>query len=540
MHHYVPLSPTTFLERTGRAFPEREAVVHAGESVCFGKLLQRARRLADVLHSLGVEYGDRVGLLSGNTLQTIEAHFAIPALGALIVSLNPWLPSKDIADQLSFCEATTLIVSEDFVNLHGDIFTTHCKLRNVIVFGASDEIDCGPMPVLNYEKCLAKASDRIALDQAIRSEFDPVAINFTSGTTGFPKGVLFSHRAAYLHAMGQVLMLGLNGSSRYLWTLPMFHVNGWGHMWATVAVAAPQIVISGNTPAEIKQIKAHGATHLAGAPRLVRSLVDKPGAESVLRNCTIMTGGAAPSPSLINQLADMGARLIHQYGLNETCGPYVVCEEQESWKHLPGQAVTEKRMRQGVAAIHAGTGLRVVDTDMRDVPADGTTLGEVIMAGNTVAIGYYNNSEATRKAFVEGWFHTGDMAVVHADNYIEIKDRIKDLIYVETEYGWENISSIEVENTISRYSGVKDVAVIGMSGGNNGKESTLLMAYLEKLPGSGVSEEELRQYCMQELAVYKRPHHFFFAEIPKTATGKVRKDLLLVDASARIDTLKNL
>lgn len=539
MHSFVPLSPTTFLERTGRTYPKREAIIYEGGSINFATLLQRTRQLTQVLNKLGVSYGDSVALMCENSLQAIEANFAIPASGAVIVSLNPWLPSKDLAAQLSFCEAKILITSDEFIKLHSDIFTKegNGKLQHVIAFGASVDLHSSSLPVLNYEECIKDARDDIALDQIIKSELDPIVINFTSGTTGFPKGVVFSHRAAYLHALGQVLMLNLNISSRYLWTLPMYHVNGWGHIWTNVAVAATQIVISRTAAAEIQQIKKFGATHIAGAPRIVRSIIDEPDAKTVLQNCTIITGGAAPSPVLVNQLDEMGIRLIHQYGLNETCGPYVVCEEQDDWRELSREARTEKRIRQGVAAIHAGTGLRVVDAAMRDVPADGVTLGEVIMAGNTVAIGYYNNNEATQKAFVNGWFHSGDMAVVHDDNYIEIKDRIKDLIYVETEYGWENISSIEVENVIGRYKEIKDVAVIGLPVNDDTKEGTVLIAFLEKLPNSEVSEEELRQYCTEELAEYKRPHYFFFATIPKTVTGKVKKDLLVVDASARIDAL---
>lgn len=548
MHCFVPLSPTSFLERAGRAFPKRDALILDDCSISFEMLLKRTRQFAQVLAGLGIIYGDKVALISENSFQSIEANFAVPATGGVIVSLNPWLPSKELTAQLAFCEAKVLIISGEFYKTHTDIFTCQTgpgralfnKLKHVVVFGEIDDAHEHGFKVYNYEALLKDANDNIPLDRAVKSELDPIAINFTSGTTGLPKGVMFSHRAAYLHALGQVLMLDIKVSSRYLWTLPMYHVNGWGHIWTNIAVGATQIIIPRNNTPDLKDIKKFGVTHLAGAPRLVRYLIEESNAENILKNCTVITGGSAPTSTLISRFEEIGARLIHQYGLNETCGPYVVCEEQDDWEELPRQTRIEKKIRQGVAAIHAGTGLRVVDSSMCDVPMDGMSLGEIIMSGNTVALGYFNNQEATQKAFVDGWFHSGDMAVVHSDGYIEIKDRIKDLIYTETEYGWENISSIEVENVIGKYKEIKDVAVVGLPANDKTKESAVLIAFLEKSSNSSINVEELRKYCARELAEYKRPHYFFFTEIPKTVTGKVRKDLLVLDASARIGSLSQI
>ncbi|MFT4928226.1 MAG: fatty-acyl-CoA synthase [Phenylobacterium sp.] len=542
-HCFVQLSPTTLLERSGRAFPTREAVFHNGGSVTFSQLLNRSRRLAQSLRDLGVKHGDCVGFLSENKLQSIEVHFGIPATGGIIVSMNPWLPSADIADQIDYTQVKVLLVSDKFAKRHSEIFAKASSLQHVIIIDAEPDTTTGVVANVSYQNAIDNAADDVALDVNVQSEHDPIAINFTSGTTGRPKGVMLSHRAAYLHAMGQVLMLEMNRRTTYLWSLPMFHVNGWGHMWASVVIGAKQVISSADATVAgaenkfVEEIKYHGATHLAGAPRLVRSLVDIAGGTKDIEGLTIVTGGAAPSPVLLKELEDMNVALVHQYGLNETLGPYVVCEEQDEWQSLDQAARIQKRLRQGVPTIHAGSGLRVVDSDDKDVPADGTSMGEIIMQGNTVATEYWQNKEAGDKSFVNGWFRSGDMAVVHEDGYLEIKDRIKDLIYVETEYGWENISSIEVENAISHHDGVKDIAVIGISVGEGEKAAPLLIAFVEAQPGSDVDEAQLKQYCEQQLAAYKRPNHIFFSELPKTATGKVKKDILVKDATARVAAL---
>lgn len=538
MHSYVPLSPTTFLERSGRAFPNRSAIIHSDGTVTYAELLHRSRCLAQALKRLQVRYGDRVALLTENNLQAIEAHFSIPAIGAVIVMLNPWLATQDLLSLLDYCEAQVLIVEAPFVEkIPLDPQAALPYLQHLIIIDrAANSIYPG---AINYETCLTAETGEFVLDRTVTNELDPLAINFTSGTTGVSKGVMCSHRGAYLNALGQVLMTGLNRASKYLWLLPIFHVNGWGHIWANVAVGATQVVlpghqIRGQEADLIQAIAQYQITHLCGAPCLVRLLAEAPGDKQTFRGLTITTGGAAPSPTLIQRLDKIGVNFIHQYGLNETYGPYAVSEEQEEWQALSPELRALKRARQGVATIHAGTGLRVVDAARQDVPWDGRTLGEVIVAGNTVTTGYYKNPEATEKAFRDGWFHTGDMAVVHPDGYLEIRDRLKDLIYVETDYGWENISSIEIENFLCQHEQVREAAVIGISPEKLGKNRSLLVTFVEVGDSQSLTEEDLRNFCRSQLASYKQPQVFFFTNLPKTATGKVRKDLLVAETLTRL------
>ena len=540
MHSVVPLSPTTFLERAGAALPERAAVIHEGGTVTFQALRQRCRRLAQSLLRAEVATGDAVAVLAENCLEIIEAHFSVPSVGASIVMLNPHLPGSELEDLLEHCEAKVLIAEAALLSKLSPAWQAGSAQHCVIVIGR-DTQPAAP-GTLRYDACLELEDGSRPLDQSsdqsLESELAPIAINFTSGTTGRPKGVVYSHRGAYLHALGQVLMAGLSAKSTYLWTLPMFHVNGWGHMWACVAIGCTQIVtrvrdVAAQPGAFTQMVCGWGATHLAGAPRLIRRLTEPSEQQSELRGLTVMTGGAAPSPRMLQEFEASGITLIHQYGLSETCGPFVVCEEQDKWQSVTPQARATLRARQGVAAIHAGTGLRVLGDDGAEVPCDGRTLGEIVMRGNSVALGYYKNPEATARAFRDGWFRTGDMAVVHPDGYLEIRDRIKDLIYVETEYGWENISSIEIENALCRNASVQDAAVVGVPGEREDSNPTLI-AFIEVSQNQKLTEQDLRAHCGNVLPVHMRPNVVYFEQIPKTSTGKARKDVLAREAAQRL------
>jgi fatty-acyl-CoA synthase len=537
MHSEVPLTPTIFMERSGAAMADRVAVVHEGKMLSFRALLRRTRCLAQALLRLQVAPGDSVAVLAENCIEIIEAHFAIPSVGARIVMLNPYLPAGELEQLLEHCAAKVLIGDAASLAKLSVAWRPGSRRHHVVVISRHTESFAD---ALQYDACLEREDGSRPLDQSIDSELTPIAINFTSGTTGQPKGVVYSHRGAYLHALGQVLMFGLGVNSRYLWTLPMFHVNGWGHMWACVAIGCSQTVVR---IAEISQqpggltalIDESRITHLAGAPRLIQRLAEPTQQQVALQGLTVMTGGAAPPPRLLQQLEQYGVNVIHQYGLSETCGPFVVCEEQPGWQGLPSESRAVLRARQGVTAIHAGTGVRVVSESGADVPRDGRSLGEVVMRGNSVAIGYYKNPEATARAFRDGWFHTGDVAVVHPDGYLEIRDRAKDLIYVETEYGWENISSLEVEKALFRNSRVSDAAVVGVPAGLEGGAASLI-AFIEVTAGQELTEQELRAHCREALPAYMRPGAFYFEQIPKTTTGKIRKDVLAREAARRLNT----
>jgi fatty-acyl-CoA synthase len=467
----------------------------------------------------------------------VEAHFSIPAIGAILVMLNPWLTTDDLLYLLNHSEAKVLILDAQFIyKIPLEVHTTLTHLQKIIIFNNPVQELCPEM--LDYETCLAAEDGTLILDEIVCEELDPITLNFTSGTTGLPKGVLCSHRAAYLHALGQVLMMELSKTSKYLWLLPMFHVNGWGHLWANVAVGATQIILSHSdreNGAELaKMLTQQSITHLCGAPRFIQLLIEALEDKQALERLTITIGGAAPSPKLIQELENRGVRFIHQYGLNETYGPYVVCEEQHEWQNLLLAQRVMYLARQGVATIHAGTGLRVVDKEMNDVPHDGQTLGEVVMVGNTVMLGYYKDPEATKRAFRNGWFHSGDMAVVHPDGYLEIRDRIKDLIYVETNYGWENISSLEIERVLCQHEQVREAAVVGISVDDKAKNSPILVAFVEALNKRLITEENLLEFYKHKLAPHQQPYAIYFVDLPKTATGKVRKDLLVTHATRMI------
>ncbi|NOY45895.1 MAG: long-chain-fatty-acid--CoA ligase [Deltaproteobacteria bacterium] len=516
--NFAPLTPLDFLNRSRVVFRNRPAVVYGETTWTYGEFADRCQALAGALHRAGVEPGDRVAALLPNVPAMLEAHFGVPMTGALLVAINTRLSPGEVSYILDHSGAKVLVVDTE---LAAGVRTAVESFSGLVVHVSDPAAeDAWVPPGPGYEEFLAGGAGTEAAFR-VEDEATPISINYTSGTTGNPKGVVYSHRGAALNALGEIIETGLSTASVYLWTLPMFHCNGWCFPWAVTAVGATHVCLRRFDPAEAyRLIERWGVTHLCGAPTVLRMfLAARPTPEyRFARPVHIVTAAAPPSPTLIAQVEDMGARLTHVYGLTEVYGPHTVCAWHPEWDALPLEERARLKARQGVAYTHAAF-LRVVDENMQDVPADGQTLGEVVMRGNNVMLGYYRQPEATAEAFRGGWFHSGDLAVVHPDGYIELKDRKKDIIIS----GGENISTIEVENTLYKHPAVAECAVVGVP---DEKWGEVPKAFVTLKPGATATAEELRAFCRERLAHFKCPKHFEFCELPKTSTGKIRKNVL--------------
>ncbi len=510
-----PLTPVVFLERTLRVFPERTAVVHRDQRLSYAEFAEETGRMAGALRRAGVQEGDRVAILSPNTPWHLAAHFAAPLLGAPLVSINTRLAPAEIRYILEHSGARILLVDPELAApLDGQIDGI-ASLERVV------EIGDGPVAVRPGQTAYADfASDApvLAIESALDDEDRLLSINYTSGTTGQPKGVMYTHRGAYLNALGEVAALGLAKETVFLWTLPMFHCNGWCMPWAVTAAGGTHVALRGIDPAEIlRQIDRHSVTNFNGAPTVLLMIASDPAAQGVsfdppIRVCT---GGAPPSPTLLERMEKLGIKITHLYGLTETYGPHVLCEMQSEWEELDPAGRAAVMSRQGVPYVHA-VHLRVVDEQMNDVPADASTMGEVVMRGNNVMRGYYKDPEATEKAFRGGWFHSGDIGVMHPDGYIELRDRSKDIIIS----GGENISTIEVENVIYQHPDVQEVAIVGVP---HEKWGEVPKAFITPVPGTEPTEQGVIDFTRERLAHFKCPKAVEFCELPKTSTGKIQK-----------------
>ena len=519
--NFSPLTPIDFIRRSAVVFRDRTAVVYGGRTWTYQAFGERCNALARALRDAGIRPGDRVAALLPNVPAMLEAHFGVPMAGAVLVAINTRLSSDEVAYILRHSGARALIVDTELAPLLRNRLGEFPDLTTVVrVHDPAARKETWAPPGPEYEAFLATASDE-PVDFVVEDEMSPISINYTSGTTGNPKGVVYSHRGATLNAYGEIMETGLSAYSVYLWTLPMFHCNGWCFPWAVTAVGATHVCFRAFDPAEAyRLIERWGVTHLCGAPTVLRMLAAaRPRADYRFpRPVHIVTAAAPPSPTLIAQIEDMGARITHVYGLTEVYGPHTVCAWHPEWDHLPLEERARLKARQGVAYTHA-VFLRVVDEQMRDVPADGQTLGEVVMRGNNVMLEYFRQPEATAEAFRGGWFHSGDLAVLHPDGYIELKDRKKDIIIS----GGENISTIEVENTIYKHPAVAEVAVIGVP---DDKWGEVPKAFVTLKPGANATADEIIAFCRERLAHFKCPKHVEFCELPKTSTGKIRKNVL--------------
>jgi fatty-acyl-CoA synthase len=513
--NYTPLTPLSFLVRSAAVYPDKTAVVHRDRRYTYRQLRQRVNRLATALQQTGVKPGDRVAFLCPNIPPMLEAHYGVPLAGGVLVAINTRLSSPEIAYILNHSGAKVLCVDSELADLVRPVQEQLTHLETVVNINDTDGHEGLDGP--DYETFLAGGAD-VRLEKPVQDENDPISINYTSGTTGNPKGVMYTHRSAYLNAIGECLEVGLNSRSTYLWTLPMFHCNGWCFTWGVTAVGATHVCLRRVDAEEVfRLIEVEQVSHLNGAPTVLIMLTSHPQAKTARfpRKLRVTTAGAPPSPTVIANMEALGAEIFHVYGLTETYGPHSVCAWHAEWDSLPADERARKKARQGVPYIVAEE-MRVVDEQMQDVPDDATTMGEVLMRGNNVMKGYFEQAEATAEAFRGGWFHSGDLAVVHPDGYIELRDRKKDIIIS----GGENISTIEVENTIYQHPAVQEVAVVAIP---DEKWGEVPKAFVTPKPGVQPTAEDIIAFCRDRLAHFKCPKAVAFGDLPKTSTGKIRK-----------------
>jgi fatty-acyl-CoA synthase len=510
------LSPVDFLERTASVFREKLAVVDGGHRRTYPELLERVYRLTHVLQDLGVRDGERVAFLAKNESPLLEAHFAVPLAGAILCALNVRLVANEIEYIVDHCGASVIVYDAEFAPLLAGVGP---QVRRVRVGGAPEPGDLG-----EYEALLAAASSA-PVENPVTDEDATISINYTSGTTGLPKGVLYTHRGAYQNALAEVFHANLRPESVYLWTLPMFHCNGWCYPWAVTAAGATHVCLPKVDPAKIFELtEDEGVSHLCGAPTVLIAIANHTEVRPFKRPIQIITAGAPPAPTTIGQIESLGATITHVYGLTESYGPITVCVWQSQWNGLSPQERARLKARQGVGMITVGANdVRVVrisdDGTLVDVPRDAATQGEIVMRGNNVMKGYYRDPEATARAFAGGYFHSGDVAVWHPDGYIEIQDRSKDVIIS----GGENISTVQVERAILEHPDVLECAVVAKP---DPKWGEVPKAYVTLKAGHEVSAEALIAHCRTLLPGFKVPKAIEFSELPKTSTGKIQKFVL--------------
>jgi fatty-acyl-CoA synthase len=510
------LSPLRLLERTLRVFPEKEAVSYGTLRWTYRRFGEEVARLAGALERAGIGPDDRVAFLAPNVPELLVAHFAVLRVGAALVAINTRLNAEEVGYILDHSGARILFCDPALAPLvPREGLATRPVFVNVedAIGGAVGRPLDGP----TYAEFTSEAKLLpIACD--VDDENRTTSINYTSGTTGRPKGVMYTHRGAALNAQGAMYVHGLGRDSVFLWTLPMFHCNGWCFPWAVTAAGAKHVMLRAIEPGSVlRLIREEGVTHLNGAPTVLLMLAEAPEAKGLRFDppLRVATGGSPPSPTLLARMDALGVRVIHLYGLTETYGPHVYCEMQREWEDLDVEGRARVMARQGVPFHHA-VHLRVVDAEMRDVPADGTAMGEVVMRGNNVMKGYFRDPAATAESFAGGWFHSGDLGVVHPDGYIELRDRKKDIIIS----GGENISTIEVEHTLVKHPAVLEAAVVAVP---HPKWGEVPKAFVSVKPGAKLTEQELIDFCRERLAHFKCPKSVEFGELPKTSTGKIQK-----------------
>ena len=519
--NYVSLNPISFLRRTAKVFPNRLSIVYEDIKFSWSETFERCKKLASALKSEGLERGDVVGFIAVNTPELYEAHFGIPMAGLVLNAINYRLDAKTIAYILSHSETKILFVDTEFLSTAKKAIEISKMQIKVILIKDKYFQELEPSKGLDYEKFIS-ANPLEAFDSNPGDEWDTISINYTSGTTGNPKGVLYHYRGAYLNALGNALEWDMNVHPVYLWTLPMFHCNGWCFPWTIAAKAGTNVCLRKVEGRSIyKAIEKYKVDHMCGAPIVLNLVIEAFSDRQITlsKECKVMTAAAPPPPKTLKAMQKLGFSVTHVYGLTEVYGPCVVSTWKEDWDHLPLDDQANLKARQGIEYL-VQEDINVIDVKTGEsIPWDGKTIGELLLRGNITMKGYLKNINATEEAFDNGWFHTGDLAVIHTDGYIELKDRKKDIIIS----GGENISSIEIENCISSHPLVSACAVVAMA---NEKWGEVPCAFVELQNNEILSESELTEFCRENLASYKIPKKIFYENLPKTSTGKVQKTKL--------------
>ena len=501
---YEPLTPTAFLRRAAFVFPDRIGCVDGAVQFTYAALLDRCLRFAGALRDMGVAPGDRVAILAGNSHVMLAAHYGVPFAGAVLVALNTRVTAADMAYILEHSGASVLVYDDEFrATAEKAAGELPRSIRLVRAGGDGDML----------EQAIADAEP---FERPVTDERSMLAINYTSGTTARPKGVMYHHRGAYLQALAMAAHMGLTSDSVYLWTLPMFHCNGWCFPWGVTALGGRHLCLTKVEASAIwRHMRESGVTHFCAAPTVLTMTIWDPGASRLSRPVRIGTGGAPPTPALLERLAALGMDITHLYGLTETYGPSVICDWRSDWNALPLDEQARLKARQGVCNV-IGQPIRVVDEKGHDVPRDAATMGEIAIRGNNVMLGYYRDDATTRATCPDGWFRTGDLGVMHPDGYIELRDRAKDIIIS----GGENISSVEIEQALTSHAAVLEAAVVAAP---DEKWGEVPVAFITLKDGATATDAELIEHVRGRLARFKAPKRVVFGPLPKTSTGKVQK-----------------